>query len=86
MITRAPVSEYYAQNMLLTPNIHCRIDGCYLIIDEEVRHLIREKALPTISMEELDMLKYGKDYTMKGGIITLTNGTKYAIPLFTQNF
>lgn len=86
MINKHPISEYTAMKMIDNPNINCRIENEFLIVDEEVRHLIREKVFPTIPMEELDMLKYGKDYTMRGGIITLTNGKKYALPLFVENF
>ena len=48
----------------------------------EVNKEPEEVVYPTILMEELDMLTYGKDYTMRGGIITLTNGEKYSSPLF----
>lgn len=83
MINRCPISEHTAQIMLNNPNLECRIDNDgFLIVNEEERHLIRERHFPVIPMETLDMLVFGKDYTMKGGIITLTNGEQYSLPLF----
>lgn len=44
---------------------------------------VNENGYPVISMDTLDTLKYGKDYTQENGLIILTNGKKYAIPRFT---
>jgi hypothetical protein len=82
MKNKQPISLYTAMKMLEEGKVECRIENEFLIVNEEERHLIREKVYPTIPMDELDMLTFGKDYTMKGGIITLTNGDKYSLPLF----
>lgn len=78
------VSLMYANTMLEQGFKECRIEGNYFIVEEKDRYLIREKKFPTIPMEELDMMTYGKDYTQEQGVIFIDEKPRYSIPLLNH--